>query len=136
MLLPGPTIDFAATQRGNVKDASPGKQALWKHFPTSKAGKEPSRFVELSQNWTSNRLKIQLDRYLPKETDRQHYSWFEDDVEQRYQTPPYGIANLSVATSAAKRFLAQNFEGYIQAHMRGASEITRKTFETAQQHKV
>ena len=136
VIVPGPTIDFAASLRGNVKDAVPGKQALWKHFSTNRAGKEPSKMSELSQNWTRNTLMIQLDRYLPKDTDKQYYSWFEDDVEHHYQTPPYGIANLSVAASAVDKFLGQNSEGYIEAHMRNASEITRKTFQTAQDHKV
>src|SRR5271168_2685081 len=92
--------------------------------------------VELSQNWTSNTLRIRLDRYQPMETDKQYYSWFDGGVEQHYQTLPYGIASLAVASSAIEKFLGQNFEGYIEAHLRNATEITRKTFQTAQDHMV
>jgi hypothetical protein len=70
------------------------------------------------------------------DTDKQYYSWFDDGLEQRYQTPAYGIGNLAAAASAIEKFLGQNFEGYIEAHMRNATEITRKTFQTAQDHKV
>lgn len=136
MTLAGPTIDFAASLRGNHEDAGPAKQALWRHFATRKSGHEASKFVELSQNWTENTLRIRLDRYQPKDTDKQSYPWFEDDIELHYQTPPYGIANLNVASSAIEKFLVQNFDGYIEAHLRDASEITRRTFQAAQDHKV
>jgi hypothetical protein len=69
-------------------------------------------------------------------TDKQYYSWFDASVEQHYQTPPYGIANLNVASSAIEKFLGQNFKDYIEANLRDATEITRKTFEAAQDHKV
>jgi hypothetical protein len=68
--------------------------------------------------------------------DKQYYSWFDGGIEQHYQTPAYGIENLAVASSAIEKFLGQNFEGYIEAHLRKATEITRKTFQTAQDHKV
>ena len=132
----GPTIDFAVSLRGNSEDAGPGKQALWKHFATRRTGNEASKVVELSQNWTSNTLKIRLDRYQPMDTDKQYYSWFEGGVEQHYHTPAYGIENLHVARSAIEKFLEENFAGYIEGHMRNATEITRKTFQTAQEHKV
>jgi hypothetical protein len=70
------------------------------------------------------------------DTDKQYYSWFDGSVEQHYQTPAYGIGNLAEASSAIKKFLWQNFEEYIEAHLRNATEITRKTFQTAQDHKV
>lgn len=70
------------------------------------------------------------------DTDKQYYSWFDASVEQHYKTPPYGIANLDVASSAIKEFLEQNFKGYIEANLRDATEITRKTFQAAQDHKV
>ena len=114
----------------------PGKQALWKHFSTRRIRNGTPKVVELSQNWTSNRLNIRLDRYQPKDTDKQYYSWFDDGVEQHYQTPAYGIADLAVACSAIEKFLVQNFGGYIAAHLQNATEITRKTFHTAQSHKV
>ena len=79
---------------------------------------------------------IRLDRYQPMETDKQHYTWFDNGVEQQYKTSAFGIANLGVATSAIEKFLAQNSEGYIKAHMKVATELTRKSFQTAQQHKV
>jgi hypothetical protein len=132
----GPTIDFAASLRGNSEDAGPNKQALWKHFATRRSGSDPLKMVELSQNWTWDKLRIRLDRYQPMETDKQHYSWFSDGVEHRYHTPAYGIANLPMAGSAIEKFLGQNFEGYIEAHMRDATAITQKTFQTAQAHKV
>ena len=70
------------------------------------------------------------------DTDKQYYPWFEDSVEYRYHTPAYGIANLPVARSAIEKFLDENFAGYIEGHMRNATEITRTTFQTAQEHKV
>jgi hypothetical protein len=70
------------------------------------------------------------------EKDKQYYSWFDGGVEQHYDTPAYGIGNLAVASSAVEKFLGQNFEGYIAAHLLNATEITRKTFQTAQDHKV
>lgn len=127
----GPTIDFSVSQRGHREDAGPGKQALWKDFKVTRSGRESCRTVELSQDWTPNTLSIRLDRYLPKDTDKQHYTWFDNGVEKHYQTPPYGISNMGVARAAIERFLVQNFEGYIDARLREASEITRKTFETA-----
>ncbi|KAL2075194.1 hypothetical protein VTL71DRAFT_136 [Oculimacula yallundae] len=133
----GPTIDFAASRRGNNEDAGPGKQALWKQFSTRKIGSEPSRVVQLSQEWTTNTLNIPLDRYQPTDTDKQHYTWLDDGVEQRYKTASFGIAkaNLGLATSMIERFLVQNSESYIEAHMKVATELTRNTFQTAQQHK-
>jgi hypothetical protein len=93
--------------------------------------------VELSQNSEiSNTLKIRLDRYQPLATDKQHYRWFEDGVERHYSTPAYGITNLPMVRSAIEKFLDENFAEYIEVHMRNASEITQKTFYTAQQHKV
>lgn len=94
--------------------------------------------VELSQNWTPNLLRICLDRYQPKERDRQHYSWFDGGVEQLYHTPAYGIEkeNAADTTSALENFLRENSEGYLRAHLQNATEITRKTFRTAQEHKV
>jgi len=91
----------------------------------------------LSQNWTPNLLRIRLDRYQPKERDRQHYSWFDDDIEQLYHTPAYGIEkdNMAFATSALENFLRENSEGYLRAHLQDANEITRKTFRIAQEHK-
>lgn len=134
--LAGPTIDFAASLRGNHEDAGPLKQALWRHFSTRKIGREPSKFVELSQNWTNNTLRIRLDRYQPMETDKQSYSWFEDDLERHYQTPPYGIANLDIASSAIGKFLTLNSDNYITANLQGATEITRRTFQVAQAQQV
>lgn len=131
----GPTIDFAASLRGNSEDAGPGKQALWKHFATRKSGSDSARYVELSQNWTPNTLRIRLDRYQPMDTDKQHYTWFDNGIEQQYRSAPFGIASLGVASSAIEKFLVQNSEGYIQAHMNVATELTRKSFQTAQQHK-
>lgn len=132
----GPTIDFAASLRGNHEDAGPLKQALWRHFSTRKTGREASKFVELSQNSTDNTLRIQLDRYQPMETDKQSYSWFEDDIESHYQTPPYGIANLGIASSAIEKFLALNSDGYIEANLQSPTEITRRTFQVAQKYQV
>ncbi|KAG9239332.1 hypothetical protein BJ875DRAFT_479458 [Amylocarpus encephaloides] len=132
----GPTIDFAASHRGNHKDAVSGKQASWKHFATSRSKKEPSISVELSQNWTSNTMKIQLDRYQPRSTDKQFYSWYEDDVEHIYNTPAYGISNSDMSSSAMEEFLGQNFDEYISEHLRNASEITRQTFKIAREYKT
>ncbi len=70
------------------------------------------------------------------DTDKQYYSWVDSGVEKHYQTPAYGIENLAVASSAIEKFLWQNFDGYIEAHLLNATEITRKTFQTAQYHKV
>jgi len=70
------------------------------------------------------------------DTDKQYYSWFDVNVEQHYQTPPYGIANLDDASFAIEEFLGQNFKGYLEANLRDATEITRKTFQAAQDHKV
>ncbi|KAG0645688.1 hypothetical protein D0Z07_8715 [Hyphodiscus hymeniophilus] len=131
----GPTIDFAPTLRGNCEDEGPGKQAVWKHFATRRTGNESTKSVELSQNWTSNTLKIPLERYQPKEGDKQHYAWFDNGGEQHYHTPPYGIANLHVARSSIERFLEEKSAAYIEAHMRNATEITRETFRVAQENK-
>jgi hypothetical protein len=117
-------------------DEGSGKQALWKHFAVRRSGNESSKIVDLSQGWTLNVLKIRLDRYQPKDTDRQHYSWFNEGVEQEYCTPAYGVENLAVASSAIENFLWQNSEAYLDAHMQNATEITRKTFQTAQENKV
>lgn len=81
-------------------------------------------------------MNIPLDRYQPKEGDKQYYPWFDNGVEQHYHTPAYGISNLPVARSAIEKFLEENFAGYIERHMRNATEITRNTFQAAQQHKV
>jgi len=70
------------------------------------------------------------------DTDKQHYTWFDNGIEQQYRSAPFGIASLGVASSAIEKFLVQNSEGYIQAHMNVATELTRKSFQTAQQHKV
>jgi hypothetical protein len=70
------------------------------------------------------------------DTDKQYYSWFDGSAEQHYQTPAYGIEDLDAASSAIETFLWQNSEEYIEAHLRSATEITRKTFQTAQDHKV
>jgi hypothetical protein len=132
----GPTIDLAASLRGHRVDEGPFRQALWKHFATKTIGKGSQKVVELSQNWISNTLTIPLDRYQPKVGDKQYYSWFENDVEQHYSTPAYGIANLHVARSAIEKFLEENSAGYIEGHMRNATEITRQSFQTAKEHKV
>jgi hypothetical protein len=79
---------------------------------------------------------IRLDRYHPKHTDKQYYSWFDDGIEQHYQTPAYGITDLAVTSSAIEKFLGQNFEGYIEAHLQNATEITRNAFRTAQDQRV
>lgn len=92
--------------------------------------------VDLSQDWTSNTLRIRLDRYQPMETDKQVYTWFDNGVEHQYHAPAFGIANLGVASSAIEKFLGQNADGYIKAHLRTATELTQKTFQTAQHHKV
>lgn len=132
----GPTIDFAASLRGNMEDEGPLRQAIWKHFAIRRIGSEPSKVVELSQNWTPNILKIRLDRYQAKDTDKQYYSWFDEGIEQQYRTPAYGIENLGMVCSTIEAFLRNNSEGYIEAHLRHATEITRKTFQTAQENKV
>lgn len=132
----GPTIDFAVSLRGNMEDEAPGKQAIWKHFAVRRVGNEPSKFVELSQGLPPNRLKIRLDRYQPRDTDRQYYTWFNGGVEQKYHTPAYGIENLNVALQGIDGFMRDNSEAYVEAHLKDASEITRKTFQTAQQNKV
>lgn len=135
----GPTIDFAVSLRGNIEDAGPGKQAQWRHFSLRKSGHEGPKTVELSQGWTSNALRIQVDRYQPTETDKQHYTWTDaKGGEQKYQTPNYGIAtgSLDRATSAIKKFMAQNADEYIEAHMKSANDIAHKAFQTAQAHRV
>jgi hypothetical protein len=119
-----------------LEDEVPGKQAIWKHFAIRRIGKEPSKLIDLSQNWTSNVLRVKLDRYLPKNTDKQHYSWFDEGAEQQYRTPAYGIENLAPTTCVIERFLSQNSEEYLEAHLQNAAEITRKTFHTAQEYKV
>jgi hypothetical protein len=141
--LPGPTIDFAASLRGHKKNEGPCKQAIWNNFFVRRTGNEPSKVVELSQkgkNWapTPNLLRICLDQYRPKERDRQHYSWFDGGVEQLYHTPPYGIEkeNEASTTHALENFLRENAEDYLRAHLKNATEITRKTFRIAQEHKV
>jgi hypothetical protein len=72
------------------------------------------------------------------DTDKQHYSWFDEGFEHEYRTPAYGIekGNLDDASSAIEGFLWQNSEGYLEAHMKNATEITRKTIQTAQENKV
>ncbi len=70
------------------------------------------------------------------ETDKQFYTWFDNGVEHQYHTPAFGIANLGVASSAIEKFLGQNAGGYIEAHLRTATELTQKTFQTASDHKV
>lgn len=132
----GPTIDFAASLRGRKSDAKPGKQAVWDLFATGAKSRQPSKVVQLSQHWTSNTLTIELHRYVPMETDKQHYTWYEDDIERHYDTPPYGIANWRKVHFSIERFMEQNFKQYIDAHLRDASEIPRKTFEIALEHKV
>jgi hypothetical protein len=94
--------------------------------------------VELSQttDTTGNTLNIKLDRYQPLETDKQYYTWFDDGLEQRYASHAYGISQLDAASSAIDRFLVKNFDGYIESQMRDVDEVTRKTFEVAQQHRV
>jgi hypothetical protein len=121
-----------------MEDERPGKQAIWKHFAIRPIGKEPSKIVDLSQNRTSNVLRIRLDRYQPKDTDKQNYSWFDEGVEQQYHTPAYGIGknNLALTTCEIEKFLSQNSEGYLEAHLQNAVEITRKTFHIAQEYKV
>lgn len=128
----GPTIDFAVSLRGNMVDAGPGKQALWKNFATRKSGKGDSKFVELSQGWTSKTMRIRLDQYKPMSTDKQYYSWFDNGVEQKYQTPAFGISNSDEANSSIGKFLVQNFDAYLDFHMRNAPEITKRTFRSAQ----
>jgi hypothetical protein len=132
----GPTIDFASSLRGNIEDEAPGKQALWRHFATKKSGYESTKVVQLTQHWTWRTLNIPLDRYQPKEGDKQYYPWFDNGDEKHYQTPAYGIANLHIARSGIEKFLEENFAGYIEVHMRTATDITRRTFQTAQEHKV
>jgi len=122
--------------RGHKADAKPGKQAVWDLFSTGVKGKQPAKVVQLSQPWTSNSLTIELQRYLPMETDKQHYTWYEEGIERHYDTPPYGIANWRKVHSSFERFMEQNFEQYINAHMRDATEITRRTFEMSLQHRV
>ena len=79
---------------------------------------------------------IELDRYRPKSTDKQYHPWFDDGVEQHYRTPAYGIRKLNIASQKIRSFLKQNSEGYLEAHLRNATEITQKTFHTAQEQKV
>jgi hypothetical protein len=119
-----------------MEDETPGRQAVWKHFAIRRIGNDPSKVIELSQGLSTNRLKIRLDRYQPKDTDKQYYSWFNEGVEQKYYTPAYGIENLEVARAAIERFLRDNSELYVDAHLKDAAQITRKTFQTAQQNKV
>jgi hypothetical protein len=119
-----------------MEDEALGKQAIWKHFAIRRTGNEPSKVVELSQNWTPKILRIRLDRYLPKDTDKQYYPWFDEGVEQQYRTPAYGIENLGMACSAIEGFMRDNSEAYVEAHLKSATEITRKTFKTAQENKV
>ncbi|EPE32059.1 hypothetical protein GLAREA_12141 [Glarea lozoyensis ATCC 20868] len=131
----GPTIDFAASHRGNLADATTGKQASWKTFATRPSSKQSSKVVELSQGWTSRALAIQLDRYAPKPTDKQYYSWYDGDMEYHFDTPAYGISNLDATSSAIQSFLTQNAEEYITKHLIGACETTRQTFAIAQEYK-
>jgi hypothetical protein len=132
----GPTIEFAASHRGNHADAAPGRQALWKNFATRPSGKNQSRVVELSQGWTEATLKIPLDKYSPMPTDKQYYAWFENEVEHHFATPPYGISNLDISSAAIHNFLAQNSDEYIAMHIKDASDTTRQTFAIAQELKV
>jgi len=120
---------------GVKENAKPGKKAVWDRFAVVRVGKEPSKTIELSQDWTSNTLSIELDRYRPRDTDKQYYSWYDDNVEKHYDTPAYGITNSRVASSTIERFLLQNFEGYIDSHLRDAFKITQRTFQTALRHK-
>jgi len=120
-----------------MEDEAPGKQAIWKHFAVRRIGNESSKVVELSQGVTPNRLKIRLDRYQPKDTDRQYYPWVNNEgVQQKYHTPAYGVENLGVAQHAIEGFLRDNSDAYIKTHLKDATEITRKTFQTAQQNTV
>jgi hypothetical protein len=120
-----------------MEDEAPGRQAIWKHFAVRRVGNEPSKQIELCQGLTANRLKIRLDRYQPKDTDKQYYSWFnETGAEQKYYTPAYGVENLNVACAAVERFLRESSDVYVEQHLKDQSEITRKTFQTAQQNKV
>ncbi len=135
-MIQGPTIDCALSRRGKRQDTGPGKQAMWKHFSVSKSGNEPSKIVYLSQNWTSNTLRLRLDRYQPKDTDKQYYSWLDNGVEKLYKTTPYGISSIPEATSVIEKFLWQNSEDYVEAHMRKASEISRQTLQAARDHQV
>ena len=132
----GPTLEFAVSLRGHSEDEGPGKQAVRKHFATRPSRNESSKVLELSQNWTSRTLKIPLDRYQPKEGDRQYYIWFDNGLEKHYHTPPYGIANLHMARSSIEKFADANSAEYIEAYMRNANQITRKTFQMAQDQKV
>lgn len=132
----GPTIDFAASLRGRKSDAKPGKQAVWDLFATGARSRQPPKVVQLSQHWTSNTLTVELHRYVPMETDKQHYTWYEDELERHYDTPPYGIANWRKVSFSIERFMEQNSKQYIAAHLRDAAEISRTTFEIAQDHKV
>lgn len=136
--LVGPTTEFAFSNRGTIEEAGPEKQALRKHFAVRRSGKGTSKIVELSQNPRNrdNTLTIKLDRYQPLSTDKQYYTWYDNGVEQRYATPAYGISQLDPASSAIDKFLVKNFDAYVEAHMKNANEITKRSFEVAQQHKV
>jgi hypothetical protein len=132
----GPTLEFAASHRGNHVDAAPGRQALWKTFATRPNGKNQSRVVELSQGWTEATLKIPLDKYSPMATDKQYYAWYENGTEHHFDTPPYGISDLDISSSAIQNFLAQHSNEYIAVHIKDASDTTRQTFAIAQELKV
>lgn len=132
----GPTIDFAASLRGHKADAKPGKQAVWDLFATGTKGRHAPKVVHLSQHWTSDTLTIELHRYQPMETDKQFYTWFDENgIERRYVTPPYGISDWRKVHSSVERFMERNFQGYIDAHLTNANEITRLTFEVAVEHR-
>lgn len=109
---------------------------MWRQFAVRRSGSDSSRVVDLSQYGMGSTLSIRLDKYKPKEYDKQSYTWYEQGRERYYHTPAFGIANLGMATSAIEAFQRQNAERYIEAHLRSATEMTCRTFQAAQQHKV
>lgn len=119
----------------NVKADKNGK-SLWKPFRKSIADVpsrrgDTSREVHLSQGWCSKPLILQVDRYQPAPTDKQHYEWFDNGIRKLYLTPAYTIADPDDANHAIARFLDENMEEYIDFHMKNSTAITRLQFELA-----
>jgi hypothetical protein len=128
----GPTLDFAWSCRWKIRDARPEAKSIWKPITELPAGRNDRfKMVELSQGHSHENLRLRVREYAPEPGDRQHYTWYDGDVEHFYRTPAYAIAELGYARNAIKKFLEINFRVYLGALLQNASPITRYTFETA-----
>jgi hypothetical protein len=137
-------IDISLFRLGSA--ATPAVLQQWTQSKASQRGlllldggatyQEPPRQVYLTLDLNKSKFPVTVSRFVPDENDTTDYRWTDESgTYQRYDMPPYAIANMAEARKAIFDFLPRARAEFMQTLLGSSNPIVRRTFSEAERYR-